>query len=74
MNDQELIKLALRFIADLNGCEWITGNGAGEVDMRQRAKGLHTKLANRVFRGDVANNFVPVYSSDAHRLAASGDY
>ena len=31
-------------MADLNGCNWIKGNGPGEVDMRQRAKALQEQL------------------------------
>ncbi len=30
----------LTYLADLNGSEWIAGDGPGEADMRQRAKGL----------------------------------
>lgn len=30
----------VRFLADLNGCEWIKGGDVGSVDMRQRAKAL----------------------------------
>jgi len=39
------LERALRFIADLNGSEWIKGNGPGEIDMRQRSKALHKKLS-----------------------------
>jgi hypothetical protein len=37
---REVLARCLRFLADLNGANWIPGNGAGEVDMRQRAKAL----------------------------------
>jgi hypothetical protein len=46
---EELVKYALRFIADLNGSEWIQGDGAGEVDMRQRATQLHEELSQHVY-------------------------
>lgn len=36
----EVLDRCLRYLSDLNGCEWIKGDGAGEVDMRQRAKAL----------------------------------
>lgn len=39
-NKEKLMKEVLRFLADLNGCEWIKGDGPGEIDMRQRAKAL----------------------------------
>lgn len=31
---------AASYLADLNGSEWINGDDAGSVDMRQRARGL----------------------------------
>lgn len=40
------LRLALRYLADLNGCAWIPGNSPGEIDMRQRAKALQERLAN----------------------------
>ena len=30
----------VRYLADLNGCDWIKGDDVGAVDMRQRAKAL----------------------------------
>ena len=36
----------LHFFADLNGRDWIKGDGPGEIDMRQRAKALHRSLYN----------------------------
>lgn len=47
---EELLDEALRYIADLNGCKWITGDGPGEIDMRGRASILHHKLSDFVFR------------------------
>jgi hypothetical protein len=38
------LSLALRYFADLNGCEWIKGSGQGEADMRQRAKAIQSRL------------------------------
>lgn len=35
------IGVAVRFLADINGSEWIKGNDAGAVDMRQRAVAAH---------------------------------
>jgi hypothetical protein len=35
---------SLTYLADLNGSPWIAGDGVGEVDMRQRAKGLQGLL------------------------------
>jgi len=46
----ELEKVALRalsFLADLNGSEWIKGDGVGEKDMRQRAKALQQELFDK---------------------------
>lgn len=37
----------VRYLADLNGSEWILGDGPGEIDMRQRAKALQA-MANNV--------------------------
>jgi len=45
---EPLLKETLRFMADLNGSEWIKGNGSGEVDMRQRAKSLQKQLYQAV--------------------------
>ena len=50
MKDKELLKMALTFIADLNGSDWIKGIGAGEVDMRQRAKALQRALSDSIYR------------------------
>ena len=36
----EQLDRCVRFLADLNGCNWIPGDSAGCVDMRQRAKAL----------------------------------
>lgn len=38
----------LSYLADLNGCEWIKGDDAGSIDMRQRAMHLHRKVFNVV--------------------------
>ena len=46
---EELVKYALRFIADLNGSEWIKGDDAAAIDMRQRATQLHKKLSQHVY-------------------------
>ena len=40
------LQSVLRYLADLNGCAWIPGDSPGELDMRQRAKGLQERLAN----------------------------
>jgi hypothetical protein len=40
----EAIGFANRYFADLNGCEWIRGDGPGERDMRQRARALQRHL------------------------------
>jgi hypothetical protein len=43
VNFIELKTLAARsltFLADLNGSDWIKGDGVGELDMKQRAKAL----------------------------------
>lgn len=34
----EELEKTTSYLADLNGSEWITGDGPGEIDMRQRAK------------------------------------
>ena len=34
------LRLCVRYLADLNGCDWIKGDDPGSVDMRQRAKSL----------------------------------
>lgn len=39
---------ALRFMADLNGSNWLAGAGAGYADMRQRAKVLQSRLYRAV--------------------------
>ncbi len=49
MTNKELLTKALRFIADLNGSDWIKGTGAGEVDMRQRSQALQHQLAAAVY-------------------------
>lgn len=46
---EELVKYALRFIADLNGSDWIKGDSTGELDMRQRATQLHKELSQHVY-------------------------
>jgi hypothetical protein len=38
----EVIDRVTRYLADLNGSDWIKGDDAGSVDMRQRAKALQT--------------------------------
>jgi len=38
----------LRYLADLNGGEWIKGYGLAEHDMRQRAKWLQVMASNAV--------------------------
>jgi hypothetical protein len=35
---------ALSYLADLNGSQWITDNGPGGIDMRQRAKSIQGQL------------------------------
>lgn len=40
----EIAQRTLFYLADLNGSPWIKGDGTGEVDMRQRAKGLQNLL------------------------------
>jgi hypothetical protein len=37
-----LIARMVSYLADLNGSNWIPGNGHGEIDMRQRAKALQS--------------------------------
>lgn len=41
---QDVAQRALSYLADLNGSEWIKGDGVGETDMRQRAKSLQELL------------------------------
>lgn len=46
---EEVVNIAIRalsFVADLNGSDWIKGEGAGELDMKQRAKSLQQLLYN----------------------------
>lgn len=46
---EEVVNIAIRalsFVADLNGSDWIKGEGAGESDMKQRAKALQQLLYN----------------------------
>lgn len=38
----EQLDRCVRFLADLNGCDWIKGDDAGSVDMRNRAKALQS--------------------------------
>lgn len=38
---RRMLGQCLRYLADLNGSEWIKGTDTGSVDMRQRAKALH---------------------------------
>ena len=40
---------ALRFMADLNGCNWIAGNDPASVDMKQRAKALQVTLFSALY-------------------------
>lgn len=40
------LERALGYLADLNGCDWISGDGPGERDMRQRAKALQSVACN----------------------------
>jgi hypothetical protein len=41
---KEVSTRCLTYLADLNGCPWIPGVTAGEIDMRQRAKSLQEQL------------------------------
>ena len=43
------IDLVNRYLADLNGCQWIKPDGAGEIDMLQRSKGLQKRLSKILF-------------------------
>lgn len=43
-------KMALSYLADLNGSAWIKGDDAASEDMRQRAKAIQS-LLNRAIRG-----------------------
>lgn len=43
------LESALHFIADLNGCEWITDPSPAGIDMRQRAKAVHARLSKLVY-------------------------
>lgn len=36
----DALERCLSYLADLNGSEWIKGDGAGELDMKQRANAL----------------------------------
>lgn len=36
------------YLADLNGCDWITGSGPGEEDMKMRAKYLQSAAYEQV--------------------------
>jgi hypothetical protein len=40
----ERLQRTLRYLADLNGSQWITDNSPGGIDMRQRAKALQRLL------------------------------
>ena len=40
----EAAELAVGYVADLNGCNWIKGDTIGERDMRQRAKAIQSLL------------------------------
>lgn len=46
MDLQKVASRSLSFLADLNGSEWIKGDGVGELDMKQRAKALQGLLYN----------------------------
>lgn len=43
---RKTLQIALMFIADLNGSEWIKGDGTGETDIKQRATNLQKRLYN----------------------------
>jgi hypothetical protein len=38
----------LRYLADLNGSNWIDGDNVGSIDMRQRAKALQRLAKNTI--------------------------
>lgn len=45
-DSKTILNRCLSYLADLNGSDWIKGNGPGEKDMRQRAKGLQKAAIN----------------------------
>jgi hypothetical protein len=46
LTTEEIAKLTLSFLADLNGSEWIKQDSAGAIDMNNRAKVLQAMLYN----------------------------
>lgn len=46
--NNKLLQRCLTFMADLNGSEWIAGNNAGSLDMKQRAKAIQSLLYQSV--------------------------
>lgn len=38
----DALSKCVRYLADLNGCEWIKGDDLAAIDMRSRAKGLQS--------------------------------
>lgn len=40
----DALKTSLSYFADLNGSNWITDEGAGGLDMKQRAKAIQSVL------------------------------
>jgi len=38
----EALEKSVRYLADLNGCDWIKGDSVAGLDMKQRAKALQS--------------------------------
>jgi len=39
---RETLEKSVRYLADLNGCDWIKGDSVAGLDMKQRAKSLQS--------------------------------
>ncbi len=47
---RKALDCACGYLADLNGSDWIHGDGPGERDMRQRAEAIHARVSDVLFR------------------------
>lgn len=45
----KIMERVLRYLADLNGSDWIKGNDSGSIDMRQRSKNLQKILFSELY-------------------------
>lgn len=47
-SQEKLLSQVVSYLADLNGSNWIMGDDAGSIDMRQRAKALQALVNNEL--------------------------